>query len=300
MTFRHLECALTVASSGSINNAAKKLLVSQPYLSNMINSLERELGYSIFERSSQGISLTPEGEAFTAHAERIMSELSGIQSLGGEREEALSIASYYSRFLTESFRNFHNSENGLAEDRCREMGNMEVIDAVASREYSLGIIYHAKTKYNKFTTLAAAHNLEYHTLFENMGTYLIMSDDHPLAHKEIITTDDLRAGSVVFFDDVSTMLYMMDHLKLRDTDSQFAVSDRGAFMDALLSGYYYSIINTPFPERETLFVLRDLSGCLAEDADFDVSSAYLTHQGHKLTRREREFLDSVTRDPSAP
>ena len=293
MTFRHLECALEVARAGSINNAAKKLLVSQPYLSNMINSLEREIGYSIFERSSHGISCTPEGEAFMNLAERIMSDLSEIKTLGGGSEEPLTIASYYSRFITEDFRIFHNSSEGDAADRCREMGNMEVIDSVANREFSLGIIYHAKTKLDKFTTLAAAHNLKYNTLFENMGTYLIMSDDHPLARKKDITTDDVRSSSLVFFDDVSTMLYMMDHLKLQDTDSQFAVSDRGAYMDALLSGHYISIINTPYPEKEKLFVLRDLSGCLAEDADFEVSSAYLTHQSHKLTRREQAFLEAL-------
>ncbi|MBR2674680.1 MAG: LysR family transcriptional regulator [Mogibacterium sp.] len=290
MTFRHLECAIAVANAGSINNAAKKLLVSQPYLSNMINSLERELGYSIFIRSSHGISCTAEGAAFMERAERIMSDLVEIRSLGSESEVPLSVATYYSRFITEGFRNFHNMSGNAPSDRYREMGNMEVIDALTSREFSLGIIYHAKTKLSKFATLATAHNLTYNALFDDMGTYLIMSDDHPLAHKEEITIDDLNSSAVVFFDDVSTMLYFMDHLKLQESSSHFAVSDRGAYMDALLSGHYLSIINTPYPEKENLFVLRDLSGCLAEGADFEVSSAYLTHQGHSLTRREQDFL----------
>ena len=297
MTFRHLECALAVAGAGSINNAAKKLLVSQPYLSNMINSLERELGYSIFVRSSQGISLTAEGELFMQRAERIMADLSEMKSIGGESDEPLAIATYYSRFITEDFRNYHNDSDPIPGDRCREMGNMEVIEAVASREFSLGIIYHAKTKHGKFTTLADAHNLSYNSLFEDMGTYLVMSDDHPLAHKEKITPEDLNSSATVFFEDVSTMLYMMDHLKMQASNSHFTVSDRGAFMDALLSGHYLSIINTPYPEKENLFVLRDLSGCLAEDADIEVSSAYLTRKDHTLTRREKEFLSALTHRP---
>ena len=283
-----------MASAGSINNAAKKLLVSQPYLSGMINALEKELGYSIFIRTSQGISCTPQGALFMQHAEKIMSELSDIRSIAEDRALPLTVASYYSRFVTERFMKFHSKTSEISGDRYREMGNMEVIDAVAGRDFSLGIIYHAKTKMNKFLSLAEEKSLEYHSLFKDMGTYLIMTKAHPLAEKEHITNEELRQSSVVFFDDASTVLYMMDHLKLHGMSGQFAVPDRGSFMDALLSGEYLSVINTPYPEDEKLFVLKDLSDCLSDDADIEVSSGYIVRRDHRLTAREKAFLASLT------
>lgn len=57
MNLKHLEYAVAVTQYGSIRKAAQVLLVSQPYLSGIIRSLEQELGYDIFIRSGSGISL---------------------------------------------------------------------------------------------------------------------------------------------------------------------------------------------------------------------------------------------------
>lgn len=42
MNFSHLEYAMTVAECRSINKAAQRLLVSQPYLSGVLKNLEEE------------------------------------------------------------------------------------------------------------------------------------------------------------------------------------------------------------------------------------------------------------------
>ena len=41
MNFSHLEYAMTVAECRSINKAAQRLLVSQPYLSGVLKNLRR-------------------------------------------------------------------------------------------------------------------------------------------------------------------------------------------------------------------------------------------------------------------
>ena len=51
MNFSHLEYAMTVAECRSINKAAQRLLVSQPYLSGVLKNLEEELGCQLFKRS---------------------------------------------------------------------------------------------------------------------------------------------------------------------------------------------------------------------------------------------------------
>lgn len=49
---------LAVAECKSISKAAELLYISQPSLSRFISSLEQELGILLFERKSNGISLT--------------------------------------------------------------------------------------------------------------------------------------------------------------------------------------------------------------------------------------------------
>lgn len=63
MNLNHLEYLITVAENGSINRAAQALYVSQPYLSGVIKSVEEELGFPVFRRSSTGVEPTELGGA---------------------------------------------------------------------------------------------------------------------------------------------------------------------------------------------------------------------------------------------
>ena len=50
MTLQQLRQVLTIAESNSMNEAAKKLFVSQPNLSATVREVEEELGITVFMR----------------------------------------------------------------------------------------------------------------------------------------------------------------------------------------------------------------------------------------------------------
>ena len=52
MTFRQLEYVLEVADQGSISVAARRLMISQPSLSQSIKSIEKEFNITLFDRGS--------------------------------------------------------------------------------------------------------------------------------------------------------------------------------------------------------------------------------------------------------
>ena len=62
MTIRHLKIFTTVADEKGMSAAAKKLHISQPSVSQAIAELEKYYGVKLFERLSQKIYLTKEGE----------------------------------------------------------------------------------------------------------------------------------------------------------------------------------------------------------------------------------------------
>ena len=78
MKLTQIEYVLAVASTGSFSKAASELYVSQPNISSSILALEKELGYDIFNRTNQGISLTVEGNLFLKYATNIIRELKKI------------------------------------------------------------------------------------------------------------------------------------------------------------------------------------------------------------------------------
>ena len=71
MTEKHMQYVLTVLKEGSFTNAAKKLYVSQPSLSQIIKTAESNLGAPIFDRSTDPITLTPAGQLYVEAARQV-------------------------------------------------------------------------------------------------------------------------------------------------------------------------------------------------------------------------------------
>ena len=55
MTLQQIFYAITIAELGSMNKAAESLFISQPSLTNAVKELEKELGITIFLRTSRGV-----------------------------------------------------------------------------------------------------------------------------------------------------------------------------------------------------------------------------------------------------
>lgn len=73
MNSLQIKYVLTVAGLKSISKAAKKLHVTQPSLSQYIQKIEKQLGFTIFDRSISPLKLTEEGEILIDTANKIQS-----------------------------------------------------------------------------------------------------------------------------------------------------------------------------------------------------------------------------------
>ena len=72
MKLQHLRSLVVVHESGSLQQATKRLHVSQPALSRTIQALEKELGVVLLVRSSQGVRLTAFGLRLIEHAHQVL------------------------------------------------------------------------------------------------------------------------------------------------------------------------------------------------------------------------------------
>lgn len=81
MQINHIEYFLEVARCQSISKAAKNLFITQSTLSTSIATLENELGFKLFTRLRQGVSLTPEGEKILKDAQKILATISEWKAL---------------------------------------------------------------------------------------------------------------------------------------------------------------------------------------------------------------------------
>ena len=67
---------VVVAEEGSFTRAAQRLDMQQPPLSQQIQALEKELGFSLFARHPKGVELTAGGEVFLREAKAVLENVS--------------------------------------------------------------------------------------------------------------------------------------------------------------------------------------------------------------------------------
>lgn len=84
MELFHLTVILEIAKAKSISQAADNLLLSQPYVSKVLKSIEAETGKAIFERNKAGVVPTPFGKRFLYKAREIAYQMRELADLYGQ------------------------------------------------------------------------------------------------------------------------------------------------------------------------------------------------------------------------
>ena len=77
-SLKQLQYFAAVAEYGSFRQAAFRLEITQPTLSNQIATMERALKVQLFERTRKGINTTPQGRELLLSARRVLEEAQGF------------------------------------------------------------------------------------------------------------------------------------------------------------------------------------------------------------------------------
>ena len=112
MNLLHMKYALEVAKAGSLGKASEVLLIAAPNISRSIKELETDLGITIFDRTTKGMSLTPEGEEFIHFAKDILGQIEQMEKFyksGSLKKQKFSISVPRASYIAEAFVEFSKS-----------------------------------------------------------------------------------------------------------------------------------------------------------------------------------------------
>ncbi len=201
MELRQLRYFVAVAHRKHFTQAAEELNLAQPALSQQIQHLERELGVTLFERTSRRVRLTSAGEALLVRAEHILAEVEWaqmeMQEYTGLARGRVVIGALQSleafRFPTLLSR-FHTRYPGI-EIVLREEATERLLELLNMGQLDLTIIQIIDDSWPLELTTSSV-------VIERLLTeelVLVVAPDHALAHRQNVTVEELRDEPFVLF-----------------------------------------------------------------------------------------------------
>lgn len=244
MTLQQIKYAITIAQTGSFNKAAEILYVAQPSLSEAVKELEKELGITVFNRNSRGVTLTNDGMEFINYARQLYSQYEVMEERfvqNGNLKKHFGISTQHYSFVVKAFINTINRFNTYEyEFAVRESRTIDVIDDVYSSRSEVGILYLSDFNQNAMKKILSSKRLEYHALTE-CGIYVYMSGSHPLAKRESICYEDLLEYPCLSFEQGpgSSFYYAEEALSTNDYPRVIKANDRATMLNLMvgINGY---------------------------------------------------------------
>ena len=297
MNFTHLKNAVTAAECGSINRAAAELFISQPCLSNSIRTLEKEIGFPIFQRSQNGIRLTPKGKEFIRISSDILKGYEKLMALSDEQDaRPLAISAYPLSYLSDSFLRFQKKSSAeplarrSASDSLHECGNFQVFEDIAAGKSRLGFVFFSYWLQERIHELTESYHCRCEKLFAPVRMYAVAAQDHPIAKQEKICFEKLLQYPFVYFSDRSTQSFFQNS-GYQLAPSSLCVQDRRLLFDALRSGEYVSVMTVTKRSRS-----NDLVYLPIEEAALDMGIYCIMQKVYRPDSRERAFLRFLKQD----
>ena len=203
MTLQQLKYVITVAETGTITEAAKKLYISQPSLTNSIHELEKEMNLVIFNRTNKGISISKEGENFLGYARQVLEQAAILEDKykgSGLGKKHFCVSTQHYSFAVNAFvdliKEYGQEEYDFS---LRETQTYDIIEDVTRLRSEIGILFLNDFNETVISKILKSNELEFHQLFI-AKPHVFISRKHPLANKSVITNQELEIYPYLSFE----------------------------------------------------------------------------------------------------
>ncbi len=195
MNVLHLKYAIMVAETGSISKAAEKLYVAQPNVSRAIKDLESDLSITIFDRTTKGMILTPDGERLIEYSKRLLNQFDEMEKIfkGQSQKNVFSIAVPRASYISDAFVEFSKNliDINNIEAFYKETNAYRVIHNITEENYKLGIVRYYAEHDKYFKELFDKKELN-NELINEFNYVLLFNENSPLAKLDEIKYQDLK------------------------------------------------------------------------------------------------------------
>lgn len=291
MRIQQLEYLEKIVETGSINEAAKRLFLTQPSLSNAVKELENEMGIQIFQRSSSGISLTAEGREFMTYSKQILDQVNLMNERyknGQQRKQSFSVSAQHYAFVVHAFVELIKSVNANEyQFTLRETETQNIFNDLAQFKSELGILYTNGFNQKIMQRLFKENNLVFTPLFV-AKPHIFVSRYNPLTSKSSVNLSDLEDYPYLSYEqgEVNSFYFSEEILSTLSHKKSIKVSDRATIFNLMvgLNGYTISsgIISSKLNDDKIVAIPLNV--------DDDITMGWLKHRQVELSPLAERYL----------
>ncbi|MGN0339169.1 MAG: LysR family transcriptional regulator [Lachnospira sp.] len=294
MTLQQLKYVITVAETGTITEAANKLYISQPSLTNAVHELEKEMNIVIFNRTNKGISLSKEGEDFLGYARQVLEQAAILEDKykgnGGGKKQFCVSTQHYS-FAVNAFvdliKEYGQEEYDFS---LRETQTYEIIEDVARLRSEIGILFLNDFNEAVIGKILKSYDLEFHQLFI-AKPHVFISRKHPLADKKVITNQELEIYPYLSFEqgEHNSFYFSEEIFSESERKKNIRVRDRATLFNLLIGLNGYTVCSGVIDKK--LNGSEIIAVPLAGESDMRIG--YITHRKGIISGLGNSYLDAL-------
>lgn len=301
MNISQIRYAVKVYELNSFTDAAQALFISQPRLSQAITSLEKELGFEIFERNRRGIKgTTPRGYEFIRQSIKTLEEYAQLQKWIPSNKNKLSVSSSINTQSQDAFEQIF-LENIDCENMDLEFWITscdDVSQRVKSLESDIGIVQMLGPQYNDWQAFFQLNGLEYHNM-KTTRFYATTSKDAPMAKKEEVSIDELQTALFITeksyrMNELTYEVYEFLDSICKDTRATIANTDIMYHLVADAPQRNAFVLDVIPPNKKNL----DKYGLVAVPLkrDYPIYFGYIKRKGEALSSLAKRYIELLEKE----
>ena len=298
MTLQQMLYVKCIAEYGSINKAAEALYVSQPSLTSSLQSLEKEVGFTIFNRNGRGVTLTDDGSDLLPYLIKVLDQNRELMEyLGKEkvRKRRFRVTTQHYSFAVKAFvellKKYDAAEYEFAVVEAR---TKNVINDVSTMRSELGLLYLSEFNRSALTKVLKNEGLEFHHIID-CNAYVYLWRYHPLAGRTSLTLEDLRDYPCLSFEqgDSSDFYFAEEILSTEEYKRQVWANDRATMLNLMVGLNGYTLCSG--------IICEELNGSDFMAIPFEsdrpdvcrMEIGYIMKKGLQLSTIGREYIDKI-------
>ncbi len=291
MTIQQCKYVLSIANTGSFNEAAKQLFIAQSTLSLSIKSLEQELGIRIFERSGNGVYLTEDGSEFVRYASQIVQHGDFVSERYSVKDVShrLYIATQHYDFVADIFgKMLSDGDLESYKYALREIKTYDIIREIEISRSDIGIIAIKDSEYDIMKRYLGKKGIAFTEVLK-ASPHVFLSKSHPLASSETLAISDLKDYPYVSYDqgDRNISFFTEEIVSGLKSKKHIEISDRATLMNVLLVTDCYTVGTGIMPSALNR---GDIVGIPLKSNDFYIIG-YILNTARKLTEETQRFIN---------